>query len=130
MTMMEVATLVVGLSLIASIGVQAVHSDIAFGMRYSASARDDERSDVMSRRLARVVRNQVEGVAMFAPLAILAGTGAGAGVLGWASLVYATSRVLHCALHAVGVQAPRSAIWLVGFGALLIAYADAVLTLT
>ena len=75
MTMMDVSTLVVGLSLVASIAVQAVYSDIAFGMRYSASARDEERSDVMSRRLARVVRNQVEGAAMFAPLAILAGLG-------------------------------------------------------
>lgn len=130
MTLMDVATLVVGLSLVASIAVQAVHSDIAFGMRYSASARDEERSDVMSRRLARVVRNQVEGVAMFAPLAILADTGADAGILGWASLVYAASRVLHGALQAVGAQAPRSATWVGGFVALLIAYADAVLTLT
>lgn len=129
MTMMDVSTLVVGLSLVTSIAVQAVYSDIAFGMRYSASARDDERSDVMSRRLARVVRNQVEGVAMFAPLAILAGAGAGAGILGWASLVYAASRVLHGGLHTVGAQAPRSATWLFGFGALLTAYADALLTL-
>lgn len=129
MTMMDVSTLVVGLSLVASIAVQAVYSDIAFGMRYSASARDEERSDVMSRRLARVVRNQVEGAAMFAPLAILAGTGAGAGVLGWASLVYALSRLLQGAFHALGMGAPRSAIWLIGFGALLIAYFDAVLTL-
>jgi uncharacterized MAPEG superfamily protein len=128
MTMMDAATLIVGLSLVASIAAQAVHSDLAFGLRYGASARDDERSDVISRRLARVVRNQVEGVAMFAPLAVLAGTGAGDGILGWASLVYAGSRVLHGALHALGVGAPRSAVWLIGFAALLVAYADAGLT--
>lgn len=129
MTMTDVSTLIVGLSLVASIGAQAVYSDIAFGLRYSASARDEERSDVMSRRLGRVVRNQVEGVAMFAPLAILAGSGTGGAVLGWAGLVYAASRVMHGALHAVGAQAARSAIWLVGYGALLIAYAHAVLRL-
>ncbi len=130
MTMMDVSTLLVGLSLVTSITAQAVHSDVAFGLRYSASARDEERSDLMSRRLARVVRNQVEGVAMFAPLAILAGNGVGNPVLGWASLVYAASRVLHGVLHAIGAQTTRSVTWLIGFSSLLIAYATLLLTLT
>ncbi|MDG4647909.1 MAPEG family protein [Roseibacterium sp. SDUM158017] len=129
MTPVDLATLIVGLSLAGAVSAQAVHSDIAFGFRYSASVRDEERSDVLSRRLARVVRNQVEGVAMFAPIAILAGSGSENGVLGWACLVYAASRALHGILQAFGAGPIRSITWLTGFAALLVAYVNAALTL-
>jgi uncharacterized MAPEG superfamily protein len=128
-TPVELATLIVGLSLVGAVSAQAVYSDIAFGLRYSASVRDEERSDRLSRRLARVVRNQVEGVAMFAPVAILAGSGPESDLIGWACLVYAASRLLHGILQALGAGPVRSVTWLTGFAALLVAYVDAALTL-
>jgi uncharacterized MAPEG superfamily protein len=132
MTLIEMSLLIVGLSVVAFVAVQAVYGDLAFGLRYGASARDEERSDVLSRRLGRVVRNQVEGVAMFAPLALLAdggGTGGGeSGVMTIFCLFYAVSRPLHALLQATGVGWPRSVVWLLGFGALLLGYAQAALT--
>jgi len=123
MTMIEASLLIVAFSLIASVLVQAVQSDIAFGLGYGASARDDEKSNVLSRRLTRVVRNQVEGVAMFAPLGILTATGQPAGgLLAFTCLVYAVSRPVHALLYAMGFRLLRSVVWLVGFGALMLGY--------
>jgi uncharacterized MAPEG superfamily protein len=128
--MVEISTLIVGLSLVAAISVQAIYSDLAFGLRYSASARDEQPDDLLSRRLARVVRNQVEGVAMFAPLAILAGGGSVGIVLGWTLFAYAISRPLHGILQAIGATAIRSAVWLIGFGCLLVAYVQVAISQT
>jgi uncharacterized MAPEG superfamily protein len=129
-TIIELSTLIVGLSLVAAISAQAIYSDLAFGLRYSASARDEPRDDLLSRRLARVAKNQVEGVAMFAPLAILAGGGSTSGVLGWILLAYAISRTLHGLLQTLGATTIRSAVWLIGFGCLLVAYLQVVISQT
>lgn len=131
MTLVEISLLIVGLSLVAFVAVQAVHTDLAFGLRYGASARDEARSDLLSRRLGRVVRNQVEGVAMFAPLVLLTdggGTDGGdSGVMSALCLFYASSRPVHGLLQATGVGWPRSVVWLLGFGALLLGYAHVAL---
>lgn len=130
MTMVEISTLIVGLSLVAAISAQAIYSDLAFGMRYSASARDEPRDDLLSRRLARVVKNQVEGVAMFMPIVILAADGSERALLGWVCLAYAISRPLHGLLQALGATAIRSAVWLIGFGCLLVAYLQVAISQT
>lgn len=130
MTMVEISTLIVGLSLVAAISAQAIYSDLAFGLRYSASARDAPRDDLLSRRLSRVVKNQVEGVAMFVPLSILASGGSAGIVLGWTLFAYAISCPLHGILQAIGATAIRSAVWLIGFGCLLVAYVQVAISQT
>lgn len=132
MTLIEISLLLVGLSLVACVVVQAVHTDLAFGLRYGASVRDEERSTALSKRLARVVRNQVEGVAIFLPLVIVAdGRGpiaSNAEAVSAVCLVYAISRPIHGLLHAVGAGWPRSMVWLLGLCALLAGYSQVVLT--
>lgn len=126
MTLIEISLLLVSLSLVACVVVQAIHTDLAFGLSYGASVRDEERSTALSRRLARVVRNQVEGVALFLPLVILAdGRGPSASTteaLSAVCLVYAISRPIHGLLHAIGAGWPRGVVWLLGLCALLAGY--------
>ena len=131
MTMIEISLFLVGLSLVAFVIVQAVHTDLAFGLHYGASARDEEKSNALSKRLARVVRNQVEGVAILLPLVILADghtlTGTEANAISEACLGYAISRPVHGLLQAVGTGWPRSIVWLIGLCALLVGYSQVAL---
>jgi len=122
MSAVDVALLIVGSSLVIAVLAQAVHFDLAFGLRYSASARDEERSSMLSRRLGRVVRNQMEGVAMFVPLAIVAQDRIEGAGFAAACLAYAISRPIHGVFHATGAGWVRSATWIVGITLLIFLY--------
>jgi uncharacterized MAPEG superfamily protein len=125
--MTDAALLILGLTMVGAVCAQGLQTDIAFGLRYGASPRDEERGDVLSRRLARVVRNQVEGVAMALPAILL--LDGGGGLAATAILAHAATRPVHAVLYAFGAGAPRSAVWLVGLACLLVAYGAAAVNL-
>ena len=111
-----------GLVMLLSIIAQAIYLDSKAGLGYGLGNRDAPPTGLgdAGGRLDRNVRNQVEGLAMFIPLVVVAGL---AGISNpWtqrAALVYVTTRLLYFVLYALGVKAVRSVVWGVGFFALL-----------
>ncbi|MEM9436355.1 MAG: MAPEG family protein [Pseudomonadota bacterium] len=105
-----------------SIFVQGVHLGAAAGNAYVVSDRSEPApfDSPMGGRLARNVRNQIEGMALFVPLVLIASL---AGISnGWtqtAALVFVCARLAYVPLYAFGVKGLRSMAWTVGFFALL-----------
>ena len=114
------ASVVLGL---ATILLHGLVSDLEFGIRWGAGARDEARSGTLVReRLGRAVANFGETFPLFAAalLAVLAlgrtdaGTAWGAGLYFWGRLAYVP-------LYAFGVPWLRSAAWFVSiFGIILV----------
>ena len=87
------------------------------GPRYNAGPRDSqpEISPVLG-RLRRAVANGFEGLAMFAPAAlIVAVSGQSTTATAVAAWTYVAARLLYIPAYALGLSPWRSAIWAVGF---------------
>ena len=87
------------------------------GPRYNAGPRDSqpEISPVLG-RLRRAVANGFEGLAMFAPAAlIVAVSGQSTTATAIAAWTYVAARLLYIPAYALGLSPWRSAIWTVGF---------------
>ena len=93
---------------------------------WGLGARDQTREpSVFADRAARTVRNQIEAVAVFAPLVIVAHLiGLSNSLTVWGAGMFLGSRVLFVPLYLLGVPYLRTLIWAVGFfGLIMIAYA-------
>ena len=105
-----------------SIFLQGLHLGATVGNAYVISDRSEPApfEGPIGGRLARNVRNQVEAMALFVPLVLIASL---AGISnGWtqtAALVFVCARVAYVPLYAFGVKGLRSMAWTVGFFALL-----------
>lgn len=91
------------------------------GPRYNAGPRDSrpEMSPTLG-RLRRAVANGTEGLAMFAPAAlVVALTGQSTTLTAAAAWAYVAARLLYIPAYALGWTPWRSAIWAVGFLATL-----------
>ncbi|MEM9195213.1 MAG: MAPEG family protein [Myxococcota bacterium] len=102
----------------ASLLVQMVALDRIAGTKYALSNRDSSTSDQSATlgRLTRVVRNHVEGLALFGTLVVLASIVEVSNP--WtrnAALVFVAARVLHFIFYAAGITHVRSIAWAVGF---------------
>jgi uncharacterized MAPEG superfamily protein len=87
------------------------------GPRYNAGPRDSQpdMSPVLG-RLRRAVANGFEGLAMFAPAAlIVAVSGQSTTATAVAAWTYVAARLLYIPAYALGLSPWRSAIWAVGF---------------
>lgn len=107
--------------LFGSIIAQGLYTDLVSGLAYSLSSRDlpAPRYGVLGHRLARNVRNQLEGLAVFLPLAVVAAElGVSNPWTQWASAVYVGARALYPFAYALGWTPYRSILWSVGFLAL------------
>ena len=87
------------------------------GPRYNAGPRDSQPpvSPTLG-RLRRAVANGFEGLAMFAPAAlIVAVSGQSTTATAIAAWTYVAARLLYIPAYALGLSPWRSAIWAVGF---------------
>ncbi|MEM1274652.1 MAG: MAPEG family protein [Pseudomonadota bacterium] len=105
-----------------SIFVQGLHLGAAAGNAYVVSDRSAPApfEGPMGGRLARNVRNQIEGMALFVPLVLIASmTGISNGWTQWAALIFVCARAAYVPLYAFGIKGLRSLAWTAGFFALL-----------
>jgi uncharacterized MAPEG superfamily protein len=118
----ETLTLIgLGAILFASILAQSLHTDLTAGFAYSFSSRDATApgAGVLGPRLARNVRNQVEGLALYLPFALAASEleVSNAWTEG-AAAVYLAARTLHPLAYGFGLNPLRTLVWSAGFCAL------------
>ncbi|MEM7448892.1 MAG: MAPEG family protein [Myxococcota bacterium] len=101
-----------------AIFLQQIHADRTSGTAYALSNRDGPPpgATATTARLSRVVRNHVEGLAVFAPLVIVAAV---AGVSNiwtqYAAVTVFGARLLHFVFYAAGITPFRSIAWGTGF---------------
>lgn len=103
-----------------SILAQQLQLDLSGGAKYALSNRDQghrfEGATALTGRLTRNVRNHVEGLAVFAPLVLIA---AAADVSNaWtqrAALLFLMTRLLHFVFYSAGITPFRSFAWGIGF---------------
>lgn len=116
----------VGVILFASILAQSIYTDIRSGLAYTFSSRDKPapRYGILGHRLDRVVRNNIEGLVLYLPLAVAS---VAAGITNpwtqWAAGIYLVGRVIYPFAYALGLNPLRSLVWSAAFFALpLFAY--------
>lgn len=112
------ALLGVVIILFLSIFVQQIVADKVYGTKYALSNRDalDREHSPTVERLGRLVRNHVEGLAVFAPLVLIASASDVSNTFTQiASIVIVVSRAAHFVLYALGVPVIRSLAWAAGF---------------
>lgn len=105
-----------------SIFLQGAHLGASAGNAYVVSDRSAPApfEGPMGGRLARNVRNQIEGMALFLPLvAIATFAGISNGWTARGALVFVCARALYVPLYAFGVPGLRSLVWTAGFFALV-----------
>ncbi|MFK8185405.1 MAG: MAPEG family protein [Phormidesmis sp.] len=103
-----------------AIFAQQLALDKAVGAKYALSNREQGHNfkgvTPLHSRLTRTVRNHVEGIAIFAPLVLIA---AAAGVSNvwtqYASIAFFVTRLLHFLFYAAGITPFRSFAWGIGF---------------
>jgi len=108
-----------GVILIFSIQAQAFHMIARHGIGFWLSARDKPKDGVMAGRLDRNARNNLEGLAMFAPLVVFAVV---AGISNdWTRIsaeIYLATRLIFPFTYVSGVQPYRTILWGIGLGTL------------
>ena len=99
---------------------QQIQADKAGGAKYALSNREQGHSfqgaTALTGRLTRNVRNHVEGLALFAPLVLIAAVAGASNV--WtqvAAIAFFITRALHCVFYAAGITPFRSIVWAAGF---------------
>lgn len=99
---------------------------LTFGLPYAAGARDDPPGpSVLHARATRVVRNHVEGLALFAPIVLIAAVvGVESPNTALGAQIYFYARVVHAIAYFAGVAYVRTAAWaagLIGAGMIFLA---------
>ncbi|MEN0087901.1 MAG: MAPEG family protein [Pseudomonadota bacterium] len=107
-----------------AIGWQGLHLDWHAGIAHGLSSRDTPPPGIeqtIAPRLNRMVRNHVEGLALFTPMVVVAhGADIQTDAMGWAAFVYAATRALYTPAYVFGWTPWRSIIWITGAVALII----------
>ena len=109
-----------------SITLQAAYLDLSAGVGYSLSNRDQPPADqtILHGRFERLVRNQVEGLALFLPIVLIAAiAGVSNAWTQYGALAYVASRALFVPAFLFGWVPWRSVIWVIGFFCALPAFA-------
>lgn len=106
------------LLLFLSIFIQQIAIDRSYGAKYAISNRAalPGESSALVERLTRLVRNHVEGLAVFVPLvAIAAIADISNSITQTAALVIVGARAAHFIFYAFGITPLRSLAWGVGY---------------
>ncbi len=103
-----------------AIFTQQVNIDKNSGAKYALSNREQghefEGATKTTARLSRNVRNHVEGLAMFAPLVLIAGVaGVSNSFTQYAAVALLAFRFLHFVFYSFGITPLRSIVWGLGF---------------
>lgn len=118
MTLELWALLGAALTLFLSIFVQQITMDRIYGTAYALSNRGVLPADPSPtiERLTRLVRNHVEGLAVFATLVLIAtAAGISNSFTQYAALAIVALRFLHFVFYALGITPLRSVVWGAGF---------------
>ena len=104
-----------------SIAAAGAQMNRELGARFNAGPRDAQpEMSLRLGRLRRAVNNGFEGLAMFAPVAlVVAVSGQSSTVTAIAAWVYVVARLLYIPAYALGLAPWRSLIWGIGFFAIL-----------
>jgi uncharacterized MAPEG superfamily protein len=100
--------------------VPAIH-----GFKWGLGPRDVPRDpSVLQGRVSRIVANHMEGMAMFAPLVLIAHLiGLSTPLTQWGAIIFVVGRVAFSVVYFLGIPVLRSAMWGVATtGALLIGF--------
>lgn len=106
------------LLLFLSIFAQQIAIDRKYGAKYALSNRDKlpGPSSPLVERLTRLVQNHIEGLAIFAPLVLIASTlGVTNNFTQISAMVIVSTRFLHFVFYALGISPFRSIAWGIGF---------------
>lgn len=100
--------------------LQLNYSAKVHGMTFSLSNRDAVMQETpLGGRLRRAALNNVEAIALFAPLVVVAQlTDVSNAWTQYASVAFLISRVLYLPSYALGMVPIRSIVWMLGFFAL------------
>jgi uncharacterized MAPEG superfamily protein len=106
--------------------VQGTIGVLTFGLPYAASSRDEPPApSVLYNRASRIVRNHGEGLALFAPVVLIAAVvGAESPTTALGAQIYFYARLAHAITYFAGVAYVRTIAWaagLVGFGMIFLA---------
>lgn len=106
--------------------VQGTIGVLTFGLPYAAGPRDDPPApSVLYDRATRVVRNHVEGLALFAPIVLIAAVlGAESPTTALGAQIYFYARLVHAITYFAGIAYVRTLSWaagLVGAGMIFLA---------
>ncbi|MFC3226882.1 MAPEG family protein [Marinibaculum pumilum] len=106
-----------GLLAAVQLALMAVPANMQLGPRYTGSARDEQRQLTgVAGRLERAFRNQLEGLVMYAPAAIVVtAAGASGPFTEGCAIAYLAARIVYIPLYGFGVRWWRSVVWAVGF---------------
>lgn len=96
---------------------QPLARTLSSGLGYALSTLDERVDEgVVSRRLAMIVRNQVEAITLWAPIALIGQQAALSHPhLAAISVVFLTARVAYAIISLIGIPVLRTASWIVGF---------------
>lgn len=99
--------------LFALLAVQGTLAPLTHGLRWGLGPRDEARApSVLQGRMNRIIANHLEGMAMFAPLVLVAHlAGISTPMTQWGAALFVVSRALFAVVYAFGVPVLRSAIW-------------------
>lgn len=104
--------------LFVAIFAQQIAIDRIYGAKYALSNRESvpgDQSELVN-RLTRIVRNHVEGIAVFAPLVLIAAVSEISNPFTrYSSLAIVILRLLHFLFYSFGVTPFRSFAWGLGF---------------
>lgn len=110
-----------GLVVFLSVLAQGLYLDLTSGVAYVLTSRETPPPShgPLGGRLDRNVRNQIEGMAVFAPLVVVAALAGISNI--WtqgAAVAFLASRVIFAPVYAFGLTPLRTVVWSVGFFAL------------
>lgn len=106
------------LILFLSIFIQQIAIDRAYGAKYALSNRAELPSEpsAIVERLTKLVRNHVEGLAVFGALVLIASAANVSNTITqYAALTILGARILHFLFFALGITPLRSFAWGIGF---------------
>lgn len=115
---------------IATLALMALVANLELGTRITAGPRDGALPKLSTRlgRLMRATSNGFEGLALFAPAAlIIAVSGQSTAVTAFAAWAYVAARILYLPAYAFGLVPWRSAIWAAGLVATLVLLGSALI---
>lgn len=99
--------------LFALLSVQGTLAPATHGLRWGLGPRDEARTpSVLQGRMNRIVANHMEGMAMFAPLVIVAHlSGVSTPLTQSGAALFVVSRALFAIVYAFGIPVLRSLVW-------------------
>ena len=98
------------------IGVQGLAHTFARSLAFNLGPRDEPPPTTKFQgRAARTLANHIEGLAMFAPLVLIAHVSdIATPTTAWGAMLFAGARVVYAPLYLLGVPVARTLAWTVG----------------